>query len=213
MHLNNYGRSVATPNNIDSELLNMIMVLVNLVIDLQTTALVSVGTQPNYKDSDLLTPIVQATVDILNATTASSLLESLDKTFELSQSNLYLLEHCKCIQALELEHLYATLNAIIRTASDAQAWCHNHSIVPRHPSQGKGTADDDIPIVVGLSDLLTRLTLGLLGPIKSSIKVDGLGAGLSGPVDNLLDELGLGPNNAKRESFSEESTSRGIKLN
>lgn len=206
MRLNNYGRSVATPNNIDSELSSKITVLVHLVIDLQgnSTALVSVGTQSNYMDSDLLTPIVQATVDILNATTASSLLESLDKTFELSRTNLYLLEHCKCIQALELEHLYTTLNAIIRTASDAQAWCHDHSIVPRRLSQGKGTADgDDIPIVVGLSDLLTRLTLGLLGPTKSSIKVDGLGADLSGPIDNLLDELGLGPNNAKRESFLE----------
>lgn len=198
-------RSVSTPNSIDPELLGKISLLAYLVIDLQgnSTALAPNFTRLNHPliDSDLHSTIIQATVDLLNATTVSSLLASLDLTLGHSRTSLYLLDRCNCMHAPGLEEFYALLRAIFRTAADAQAWCHDHPVVPIKHHQGHSNVDGgDTPIVVGLSDLLSRLTLGLLGPIKLSVKVDGLGAGLSYDINNLLNGVGLGPQNAKRES-------------
>jgi hypothetical protein len=159
-------------------------------------------------DVGLIATIVQALLDILQAPTVSSLISAVDGLVNVNSLVKGALGQCGCVDALKLRPLVANLDAIDKAALEMQNWCHNHlvgapssSITALHSSGPATTNINDDPIIVGLSDLLTAATLGLLGPVTAGATVDGLGSGLSDTVNGLLAGLGIGPFNFKREGL------------
>ena len=157
----------------------------------------------------LIAAIVKATLDILQAPTVSSLVSAVDGLVNVNGLVKDALAQCACIDALGLRPFLANLDAIANAALELQNWCHNHlvSVPPSstpasvpHSAPATTNINDD-PIIVGLSDLLTSATLGLLGPVTAGATVDGLGSGLSDTVNGLLTGLGIGPLNVKREGL------------
>ncbi|KAF9042938.1 hypothetical protein BJ165DRAFT_1603181 [Panaeolus papilionaceus] len=70
---------------------------------------------------------------------------------------------------------------------------------------------EDVPTVVGLTDLLNDLGLA---SGHSSVTVDGLGNGVDVPVNNLLNGLGIGPLNARQgDSSAAVSAAIGANIN
>ena len=158
----------------------------------------------------LIAAIVQALLDILQAPTVSSLISAVDGLVNVNSLVKGALGQCGCVDALRLRPLVANLDAIDNAALEMQDWCHNHLVgVPSssitasatHSSGPATTNVNDDPIIVGLSNLLTSLTLGLLGPVTAGATVDGLGSELSDTVNGLLTGLGIGPFNFKREGL------------
>ena len=161
-------------------------------------------------DVGLIAAIVQALLDILQAPTVSSLISAVDGLVNVNNLVKGALGQCGCVDALRLRPLVANLDAIDNAALEMQNWCHNHLVpVPSssitasvpHSSGPATTNINNDPIIVGLSDLLTGATLGLLGPVTAGATVDGLGSGLSDTVNGLLAGLGIGPFNFKREGL------------
>jgi hypothetical protein len=189
------GHHPPTPS-IDSNLSDKIAALAHLVIVLQDDL---TAFPPAPVDVNLLVSIGQVTKNLLNATTASDVIASLEHLAALSDASVHILENCGCIGSLGLQQMHSNLRHILGVASEAFTWCHSHPIVPgsNAPPLANST-DANVPVEVGLSDLLNRLSLGLLGPIGATTAVAGLGGGLSNTANGLLDSLNIGPHNAKR---------------
>ncbi|KAF8192972.1 hypothetical protein BJ912DRAFT_251831 [Pholiota molesta] len=209
---------------INSDLLAKIVALVDLIINLRgdTTSLPVSSTTANLSSpssptstldvNGLVNSILIATVHILNSSTSSSLTSSIDYLAQTLTEVNSLLSQCECIDGLGLDILVADLERIVIGALDVQSLCHGHPILSSpyssstHPATplsssssptASPAASSDVPIVVGLSDLLSDL--GLLGPVKSSVAVAGLESGLSDSINKLLDGLDIGPANARRD--------------
>jgi len=197
---NNYRRH-APVSQVNPQLLTKIIAVVHLAVKLggYTPLLPAVGSNPDaLVNANLFVPVIQATANIVNAYSTSSLVNAINHLVEVSSTTQHLLGHCGCVDSLGLQQLVAHLNLVIAAALDAQHWCHSHPpgsipAPPTTPSHPNG----DVPIVIGLSNLLTGL--GLLGPIKSSVVVDSpVGSGVAGGLDQTLNGLGIGFLNAKR---------------
>ncbi|KAF8955041.1 hypothetical protein BDZ97DRAFT_1765558 [Flammula alnicola] len=241
---NNYRRDdladIKANAMINSDLLAKIVALVNLVVGLggdatalppppaSSTAAHSAhpsNVMPSI-NTDLFDSIAEATANIVNAPTVSSLVSAIDSLVSTTGVVSGLLGQCGCVDALGLGPFVANLDKVAIAALDMQSWCHGHSVAMPAPSSPSPVTDtpvgkppaspvpstiantDDVPIVVGLSNLLTGL--GLLGPVKAGATVDGLGSGLSGTVNDLLNELSLGPQDVKRRDGSPLSASATV---
>ena len=148
--------------------------------------------------------IVKATLSILQAPTVSSLVSAVDGLVNVNSLVKGALDECACIDGLGLRPFLANLDAIVNAALELQnlvgvSPSSTTALVP-HSALATTNINDD-PIIVGLSDLLTGATLGLLGPVTAGATVDGLGSGLSDIVNGLLASLGIGPPNVKREGL------------
>lgn len=230
---NNYKRTdianIGGNATINSDLLAKIVTLVDLIINLRgdTTFLPVSSTTANLPlpssststvdVNGLVNSILLATANILNSSTSSSLISSIDYLVQTLNDVNSLLSQCECIDRLGLNLLAADLEQIFIGARDLQSSCHGHPILASPssssthpatplpssssptatPAASSDVATDEAPIVVGLSDLLSDL--GLLGSVKSSVTVAGLGSGLSDSVNSLLNGLDVGLANAKRD--------------
>lgn len=201
------SRGVPAPSTNNSELLAKLAVLVQLVVKLRedSASLTTVSSQHGSSISgDLLTPLVEATANLLNSTTVSSLAVALKEVIGFSVASLQALDLCACVDELGLKQLYQDLKSVLDVASDAHSLCLDQLITGRKPVGAASSGDT--PIVVGLSDLLVHPTPGLLGPIQSTTTIDGLGPSLSDAVNSLLGGLGIGPHHAKRTFAAYTST-------
>lgn len=189
-----HSHDVPVPSTNNSELRAKLTVFVQLVVKLQEDSAFLTPQQGFSISSDLLTPLVKATANLLNSTTVSSLAVSLKEVIVLSVASLQALDLCACVDKLGLKQFYQDLESVLDIASDAESLCLDQL------TEGKsvGAASSGDTSIVGLSDLLTRLTPGLLGPIQSTTTIGGLGPSLSDAVNDLPDGLGIGPHHAKR---------------
>ena len=197
-------------SNIDSDLLNQIIALAHLAIDMQNrpTGLPLVGDSASI-DANLLA-IGRVTKNLLSATTVSDIVTSLELLVALSNVSVQILENCGCIDSLGVQQLHSNLNHMLGVALEARTWCRSHPVVPGSSMLPLvNTTGDDVAVVVGLSDLLNSLSLGLLQPIKVSTTLDGLGEGLGNTANSLLASVGIDPNNAKR-GVIDDINERGI---
>ena len=175
----------------------------------------------------LVTDVVQKTADLFNSPTAISLVTNIDALIAANSALQTGLTNCECVDVLGLDGMLNHLVLVTNAALELKNWCSSNSVIifrravpsssPPPPSDtllsvsaasatigvpfpstlpvapsSQGTSDT--PIVIGLDNLLSEL--GLKG-LKAKIEVDGLGNGLSSPVNQVLNGLGIGPANVR----------------
>ena len=187
------GNSSQTPT-IDPVLTDNISALVYLVGNLSALPLVG---HPSPVDVDL-SLISQATISLLNATRVPDFLAALDRLVDLLDAGVHTLDDCGCIDSLELQQVYTYLKHVLAVALESLAWCHNH------PGSITSYETGDNALVVGLSDLLGRLSISF--DATPTIAVLG---GVNDAANGLLESLGIGSNIIK-QSLVLKFNARGL---
>jgi hypothetical protein len=185
---------------INTDLVPKLTGLVNLVLDLGQTSsdVPTPHHSPNSSlfidQANLIHAIVAATSDILKSPTVTSLVANINQLVHITTLLRDLLGGCGCVDAYGLGSLVDYLDQVIDATLAIQQWCEGNPVaVTAHSS---GTTSSPVPnasdsaVVIGLDDLLAALGLG-----KSHVDVVGLGPGLNKPLNDLLNCLGIGPDN------------------
>lgn len=221
---------------VDSELLDQIKLLVNLVhiikdvspqLPAPSNSPPIIGPYPTVHgpssypsvDTNLIDAIVHATIKILNSPTVAALVGNVDVLVDVNSLVLNVLGGCGCVDTLGLGPLVKYLEELTKIVLGIQEWCsqhpvggsphqpsgsapsHPHPTDPPSPGSPSGPAPAPMPndsndaVIVGLDDLLHDLGLG---SIKADVVVKGLvGVGLSNTINNILNNLGVGPANVR----------------
>ena len=165
---------------VSSDLVDKIISLVELVVGLAgvSSSLPPPPTSPSKLSSintNIINSIVDATVNIVNATTVPSLVSSIGALVNANDLANSLLGHCGCVSALGLGTFVADLEQVANAALRMQDWCDIYPVVnisvTGSSSTGASTSNfdtDEPSIDLGLSNLL-----GLLGPVESGVVVSG----------------------------------------
>ncbi|KAG6879411.1 hypothetical protein C0992_002893 [Termitomyces sp. T32_za158] len=178
------GSPINAVNAIDSALLSQVQALVNLTLVIQSGSAIlppvpynSTGVPPMPIDGNLVTGIIQATLDLLNSGTVGELLDNLQvlvKVNTLVQSSL---TRCGCVDQLGLGRLVKDVDVLLATVLNLQSWCANNPVVvPSKPHTSS------FPTPTTVSGHKPTPTTGL-GPVP-----------IANPNSNLLDlviDLGL----------------------
>lgn len=191
---------------VSPDLVNQIESLVDLVIGLAdastsllppssgATGLPMSSTDPSSINADIINSIINTTTYIVNPLTVNSLVSAISELVTLSGHASNLFDQCGCVNALGLEPLVANLVQVTNAALSMKDWCDTHPVasIPPAPAIGSSTAGtstsisntDDLPIDVGLSNLLS-----LLGPVESGVH-SGLRPTTSTLANGLLGNMG-----------------------
>ena len=207
LSLNN--STVAVGAVVSSDLVAQIKSLVGLVISLvgvssslPPPSLGSGGdstslTGPSSINTNIINSIIDATADIINAPTVSSLLSSIGSLVNVNGLASGLLDHCGCVSSLGLGPLVASLAQVTSAALRLKDWCDTYPVssIPHAPATGSSSTGastlisntDELPIDLGLFNLL-----GLLRPVESSVALSGLRTAANTLANGLLSGLGGG---------------------
>ena len=191
---------------VSPDLVNQIESLVDLVIGLAdastsllppssgATGLPTSSTDPSSINADIINSIINTTTYIVNPLTVNSLVSAISELVTLSGHASNLFDQCGCVNALGLEPLVANLVQVTNAALSMKDWCDTHPVasIPPAPAIGSSIAGtstsisntDDLPIDVGLSNLLS-----LLGPVESGVH-SGLRPTTSTLANGLLGNMG-----------------------
>ncbi|KAF9475746.1 hypothetical protein BDN70DRAFT_935626 [Pholiota conissans] len=207
----------ATANtNIDSGLVSQLVAIVDNVLGLgvppQAAAPSSTVSSPSSSSTfsttsaiySLFDDVRRATSNLLVSSTVSEFLVNTQKLVDTTALLNSMLDGCGCAQKLGLADSSGLLSNLITSLSSMQNWCAHNPIVPGSNVPSSGASNQ--PIVIGLTDLLSGL--GLDG--KSGAAVGGLGDGLSGSANHLLNSVDLGPNNYKRSDLADVNANSTI---
>lgn len=174
----------------------------------------SISSGPAYTiDSCLVDSIINTTVALLSSETYEELLEETNALVSASTLSLTTLEGCGCIRDLGLDSLYGYLIQIVDASLALQDLCHSYTppplgsspsiplptLIPTTSSapgssNGTITSGGDEPLIVGLTKLLEGLGIDA----NVDVVVDLLGNNLDHTVNSVLNDLGIGPNGARR---------------
>ena len=148
-------------------------------------------------NTDIINSIINATADIINAPTVTSLVSGIGALVNVNSLASSLLDHCGCVNALGLGPLVANLAQVVNASLEMKDWCDTYPVtrIPQFPatgSPGAGTLTsvsniDELPIDVGLSNLL-----GLLEPVESGVAASRLGTATSTLTNGNWGDLGSG---------------------
>ncbi|KDR79188.1 hypothetical protein GALMADRAFT_137075 [Galerina marginata CBS 339.88] len=196
--------------DLDSDLVSQVVAIVHLVLGL-ADAPIQLGSPGSGSDADI--PIVDAALDLLagvNASTAAlitsltnpaSLLVSVDGLLNKTTLLLSTLTGCSCHQYTGLSDTLKSVDNLLAATLALRNWC-THNVTPTHPVGSTGPSpsapSSDIPIVVGVSKLLTDLRV--LGPVTGVVAIDGLGSDIDNNVNGVLDALNIGPHDVKKRA-------------
>ncbi|KAF5381684.1 hypothetical protein D9615_005453 [Tricholomella constricta] len=210
---------------IDPDLAAKINAYVVLVIDLVSTsgsipvpptAPHTPTSHPPINHADLVGAVVAATVNLLKSHTVAEIVANVNALVHVNNIVAQTFGGCGCSGTLGLGQLIHQLVRVIDCALDMQHWCGSHPVgIPApHPFAPTTTLPyipntSDVPITVGLDDVLNALGLASKG---SRIDVFGLGSGLTSIANNLLNGLGLGRANVRSRSVHPPTVNAAVVL-
>ncbi|KAG6852977.1 hypothetical protein C0991_007754 [Blastosporella zonata] len=192
-----------------SELAEQLNAYALLVINLSNAsqAVSAAPTSPHATSSpaasidyvDSINTVLAATIYALNSPTVVALVANIDIIVKVNALAVNTFDECGCIGTLGLESLYDDLIAVVNASLTLQDWCGSHPV-------GKPSDSSDSTIVPNTSGAPIRI--GLDGALKSlglasknsHIDVFGVGPGLTGATNNILNGVGLGPANVHPRS-------------
>ncbi|KAG6911026.1 hypothetical protein DXG01_005442 [Tephrocybe rancida] len=143
-------------------------------------------------NSNLVTGIVQATINLCTSGTGSDLLNNLQVLADVNLLVKSSLTGCDCVDYLGLAGLVRDVDNLLAAVLNAQNWCAGHPVVnpatPHTstlptttvsapgptPSQVPGSPFLDLVIDLGLGDLVSALNLGLTTDVNSTADLDDL---------------------------------------
>ena len=201
---------------INSDLVRLLGDLVNLVLDLGRSSLDvptsshSPDTPPSIDHASLIDAVITATGNIIKSPSVANV----DNLLHTSTLLGDLLRGCDCVDVLGLRSLAHCLDKVIDAALGIQKWCKQNPItVPAHTGHGSSAlTSSNTPnsnAVLDLDDLLAALGLG---QIKSVTTVGELGPGLNKPLNDLLNNLGIGPANVHPRALNHASTNVDVQI-
>ncbi|KAG6860318.1 hypothetical protein C0995_012714 [Termitomyces sp. Mi166 len=202
---------INTGNLVDSTLLSQIQALVNLTLAIQNGSAALPPAPPNSTgdplpgsvpvDGNLVTGIVQATLNLLNSGTVGELLYNLQVLVNVNALAQSSLAGCGCVDQLGLTELVKNVGALLAAVLNLQSWCAGHPVVvPSNPhtsslptsttvsghtpsltpglapipTPGPNSHLLDLVIDLGLGDLVSALTLGLTSNVNATADLDDL---------------------------------------
>ncbi|KAK2459987.1 hypothetical protein APHAL10511_007993 [Amanita phalloides] len=195
----------------DTELLGKLTAIFNLVFQLKQDYSMLSWSGIDVDDKRRFTwsavyPVLQSFAAVLTSPEVASLVTNTNSLLDILLASSKKLNDYEYVDDFGLHGLVADLNLILTATVDLNHWLGDSSIgtivssVTAHNSSSENANVNNsanMPIVLGLSRLLNELGLGI---VKADVSIGGLGAGLSGLVNTLLDGLGIGPNGVSRRS-------------
>ncbi|KAG5734799.1 hypothetical protein E4T56_gene728 [Termitomyces sp. T112] len=211
------GAATGIPIKVDSALLSQIQGLVNLTLTIQDGSTVLPAASFNGTgaplpgpvpiNGNLVTSIVQATLDVLNSGCVRELLNNLQTLGDVNAVLQGSLAGCGCVDQLGLAGLVKDVDALLAAVLDLQSWCANHPVVvpsDSHTSSlptpttvsttttvgfaGPNSHLLDLKIDLGLGDLVSALTPGLTNNADTTIDLKNLLTTLVGVVVQIQND-------------------------